>query len=321
MPPPYLSPRSLLRATTTSPSFADLSKPVYAPYYVYFGNPSTPKMADAFDSLGMKAVTVGFASAPKGEYKLTTDLDILQPDAVNFVNKGGDVSLSFGGNLQDQTVPRQHVQQACTDAPSLAKLIQDSMAKFQTNNVEFDIETMSQMPQTAITGGAQQVADVFGISTADATQKMGDTTMQSLNSSSSPDQTNRSEFFTAFQNALGGVAPLAAASALKSVAEIQEAGHASTILQPAKKAALPEPAAAVLSACKVPSSTLHVGAYRGPRENAATAAQVELAQPVAEYFFIRFGGLSGAIEHCILDDSPENTSEPDIVSKMSEWDC
>jgi hypothetical protein len=45
-------------------------------------------MADAFDSLGMKAVTLGFASAPKGECALTTDLDILQPDAVNFVNKG-----------------------------------------------------------------------------------------------------------------------------------------------------------------------------------------------------------------------------------------
>jgi hypothetical protein len=44
-------------------------------------------MADAFDSLGMKAVTLGFASAPKGECALTTDLDILQPDAVNFVNK------------------------------------------------------------------------------------------------------------------------------------------------------------------------------------------------------------------------------------------
>ncbi|KAJ7438256.1 hypothetical protein FB451DRAFT_1304100 [Mycena latifolia] len=131
------------RAATTSPSFASLSKPIYAPYYVYFGSPSTPKMADAFDSLGMKAVTVGFASAPRGECALTTDLDILQPDAVNFVNKGGAVSLSFGGNLQDQTVPRQHVQQACTDAP-----IQDSMTKFQTNNVEFDIEDNSLLSDT-----------------------------------------------------------------------------------------------------------------------------------------------------------------------------
>jgi hypothetical protein len=41
---------------------------------------------------------------------------------------------------------------------------------------------------------------------------------------------------------------------------------------------------------------------------------------MAEYFFIRFGRLSGAIEHCILDDSPENIREPDVVSKMSEWD-
>jgi chitinase len=314
------------RATATSPSFASLSKPIYAPYYVYFGSPSTPKMADAFDSLGMKAVTVGFASAPKGECALTTDLDILQPDAVNFVNKGGAVSLSFGGNLQDQSDPRQHVQQACTDAPSLAKLIQDSMTKFQTNNVEFDIEDNSLLSdtdsakrlaqalvtvkeavpntyvtytmgtgtqgmaaeqqaylqaakdaglavdavtlmtmnmggtdnvadaQTAVAGGAQQVADVFGISTADATKKMGmlpsigvdnngvvidltgattlgnfakesslatlsywnfnrdfpggdPKTPQSLDSSSSPDQTNPSEFFTTFQKALAGVAP------------------------------------------------------------------------------------------------------------------
>lgn len=83
------------RATTTSPSFASLSKPVYAPYYVYFGSPDTPKMADAFDSLGMKAVTVGFASAPKGKCALTTDLDILKPDAVSFVNKG-ELSLELG---------------------------------------------------------------------------------------------------------------------------------------------------------------------------------------------------------------------------------
>ncbi|KAJ7866960.1 hypothetical protein B0H14DRAFT_3133026 [Mycena olivaceomarginata] len=348
------------RATTTSPSFASLSKPIYAPYYVYFGSSSTPKMADAFDSLGMKAVTLGFASAPKGECALTTDLDILQPDAVNFVNKGGAVSLAFGGNLQDQTVPRQHVQQACTDAPSLTKLIQDSMTKFQTNNVEFDIEDNSLlsdtdsakrlaqalvtvkkavpntyvtytmgtgtqgMPaeqqaylqaakdaglavdaitlmtmnmggtdnvadaQTAVAGGAQQVADVFGISTDDATKRMGmlpsigvdnngvvidltgatilgnfakesslatlsywnfnrdfpggDTTTQSLDSSSSPDQTNPSEFFTTFQKALAGEAPLPAAGAQKSV----EAGtvDALTISQPGQKAALPEPAPA-----------------------------------------------------------------------------
>ncbi|KAJ7438255.1 hypothetical protein FB451DRAFT_1192775 [Mycena latifolia] len=143
--------------------------------------------------------------------------------------------------------------------------------------------------QTAVAGGAQQVANVFGISTADATKKMGmlpsigvdnngvvinltgattresslatlsywnfnrdfpggDATTQSLNSSSSPDQKNPSEFFTTFQKALGGVAPLAAAAAAaqESVAQIQAAGtaDASTIPQPAQKAALPEPAAA-----------------------------------------------------------------------------
>ncbi|KAF8183495.1 hypothetical protein K438DRAFT_1766782 [Mycena galopus ATCC 62051] len=353
----------------TSPSFASLSKPVYAPYYVYFGSSSTPLMADAFDSLSMKAVTVGFVSAPKGNCTLTSDLDILQPDAVAFVNKGGAISLSFGGNLQDQTNPRQHVQQACTDVPSLAKLIQDSMTKFQTNNVEFDIEDNSLlsdtdsakrlgqalvtvknavpntyvtytlgtgaqgMPseqqaylqaakdaglavdavtlmtmnmggtdnvadaQTAVAGGAKQVAGVFGISTNDATQRMGmlpaigvdnngvvidlngattlgnfakenslatlsywnfnrdfpggDTTTQSLNTSSSPDQTNPSEFFTTFQKALAGEAPIAAAAAAaaaaqKSVAQIQAAGtvNTSTIPQPAQKAALPEPVTA-----------------------------------------------------------------------------
>ncbi|KAJ7265561.1 hypothetical protein C8J57DRAFT_1229793 [Mycena rebaudengoi] len=329
----------IARSPTISPSFASLPKPVYAPYYVYFGSSSTPKMADAFDSLGMKAVTIGFASAPKGECALTSDLDILQPDAVNFVNKGGAVSLAFGGNLLDQTYPRQHVQQACADAPSLAKLIQDSMTKFQTNNVEFDIEDnpllsdtdsakrlgqalvtvkkavpntyvtytlgtgTNGMPaqqqayiqaakdaglivdvvtlmtmnmggtdnvvdsQTAVASGAQQVANIFGISTADATKKMGmlpsigvdnnhividltgattlgifakehslatlsywnfnrdfpggDATTQSLDTSSSPDQKNPSEFFTTFQKALGGVDPLAAgAAAQKSVAQI-----------------------------------------------------------------------------------------------------
>ncbi|KAJ7193927.1 hypothetical protein GGX14DRAFT_587328 [Mycena pura] len=364
-PPGSASAATITARATTSPSFASLSKPIFAPYYVYFGNPSTPKMADAFDSLGMKAVTVAFASAPKGQCALTTDLDGLQPDVVNFINKGGAVSLSFGGNLQDQTVPRQHVQQACTDALSLAKLIQDSMIKFQTNNVEFDIEdnsllsdtdsakrlgqalvTVKQavpntyitytmgtgtggMPaeqqaylqaakdagltvdavalmtmnmggkdnvadaQTAIAGGARQVASVFGISTADAIKKMGmlpaigvdnngividlggaatlgnfaktsnlatlsywnfnrdfpggDASTQSLNSSFSPDQKNSSDFFNAFQKALGGATSraLVAVAAPKSAAEIIAGTvDASKIPQPAQKAALPEPAAA-----------------------------------------------------------------------------
>ena len=59
-----------------------------------------------------------------------------------FCSAGGAVSLSFGGNLQDQTVPRQHVQQACSDATSLAQLIQSAMSEFQTNNIEFDIEVL-----------------------------------------------------------------------------------------------------------------------------------------------------------------------------------
>jgi len=349
-----------ITATTVSRSFASLSKPVYAPYYVYFGNTATPKMADAFDSLGMQAVTVGFASAPQGECNLTTDLDILQPDAVNFVNKGGALSLSFGGNLQNPTVPRQHVQQACTDVSSLAALIQDGMTKFQTNNVEFDIEDASLLSDTAsatrlgqalvevkkaipntyvtytmgtgttgmpaaqqvylqaaqdagltvdaltlmtmdmggtdivadaqaaVSAGAQQVASILGISAADAIKKMGmlpaigvddqqqvlnltgattlgnfakanalatlsywnfnrdfpggDVTAQSLDSSSSPDQTNPMQFFTTFQQALEGTP--SAATAL--VTQIQAAGtvDTSTIPQPAQKAALPVPAAA-----------------------------------------------------------------------------
>jgi hypothetical protein len=155
--------------------------------------------------------------------------------------------------------------------------------------------------QTAVSGGAQQVADVFGISTADATKKMGmlpsigvdnngvvidltgattrelkffrmqifdrgfilsvgnfakesglatlsywnfnrdfpggDLTTQSLVSSSSPDQKNPSEFFTTFQKALAGVAPLAAAGVQKS----EGAGtmDALTIPQPGQKAELP----------------------------------------------------------------------------------
>ena len=60
------------RATSQSPSFASLSKPVYAPYYVYFGNLKVAKLADAFNSLGMKAVTIGFASAPKGKVRVSS---------------------------------------------------------------------------------------------------------------------------------------------------------------------------------------------------------------------------------------------------------
>lgn len=59
-----------------------------------------------------------------------------------FCSAGGAISMSFGGNLQDPTVPRQHVQQACSDANSLAQLIQSAMNEFQTNNLEFDIEVL-----------------------------------------------------------------------------------------------------------------------------------------------------------------------------------
>jgi hypothetical protein len=57
-----------------------------------------------------------------------------------FVSAGGAVSLAFGGNLQSQTDQRQHIQQACTDPNSLSALIQSAMSKFQTHNIEFDIE-------------------------------------------------------------------------------------------------------------------------------------------------------------------------------------
>jgi hypothetical protein len=56
----------LPRDATLSPSFATLAKPIFAPYYVYFGNMKVT-LSGAFDSLGMKAATVGFASAPKGQ--------------------------------------------------------------------------------------------------------------------------------------------------------------------------------------------------------------------------------------------------------------
>jgi hypothetical protein len=347
------------RQTSQSPSFASISKPVYAPYYVYFGNPSTKKLADAFSSLGMTAATVGFASAPKGQCALTTDLDGLQPDVAAFIGKGGAVSLAFGGNLQDQTDPRQHIQQACTDPNSLSALIQSAMSKFQTHNIEFDIEDNSLlsdtasasrlgdalalvkkaipdtyitytmgtsangMPpqqlaylqaaknsgvtvdamtlmtmnmggtdnvadaQTAITGGTQQVATVYGLSTGDATKKMGmlpaigidndgvvidlagATTLgkfaqsnqlavlsywnfnrdfaggsgptQSLTASSSPDQTQDSQFFTTFKSAVGSGST--ASSAIANVAAMAGSVDTSKAIEPAQKPPLPPPSA------------------------------------------------------------------------------
>jgi len=49
-----------------STSFASLPKPILSPYYLYFGNPATSKLADAFDTLGLRAATVGFATAQHG---------------------------------------------------------------------------------------------------------------------------------------------------------------------------------------------------------------------------------------------------------------
>lgn len=40
----------------------------------------------------------------------------------------------------DQTVPRQHVQQACKDVDELAELIKNATTHFRTKNIEFDIE-------------------------------------------------------------------------------------------------------------------------------------------------------------------------------------
>ena len=54
-------------STSQSLSFASLSKPIYAPYYVYFGNAKTRSLVDAFETLDMRAVTVGFLSAPTGQ--------------------------------------------------------------------------------------------------------------------------------------------------------------------------------------------------------------------------------------------------------------
>lgn len=58
------------RENKLSPSFASMTKPILAPYYVYFGNNKTKSLDDAVTSLGMKVVTVGFASAPNGKVSI-----------------------------------------------------------------------------------------------------------------------------------------------------------------------------------------------------------------------------------------------------------
>jgi chitinase len=97
----------------------------------------------------MKAATVAFVSAPTGSCSLSPDLNNLVTDANNFVNKGGVLTLAFGGNLSNQGANRQHIQEACTDVPTLQALIQSAMDQFQTRNIEFDIEDNTLLFDTA----------------------------------------------------------------------------------------------------------------------------------------------------------------------------
>ncbi|KAH8814509.1 hypothetical protein DL96DRAFT_1820691 [Flagelloscypha sp. PMI_526] len=236
------------RQATLSKSYRDLPKPILSPYYAYFGNTQTRSLSQAFDELKMRAATIAFASAPQGKCELVADLEPLEKsnNIKDFIAKGGAVALSFGGNLSDKSsVARQHIQQACQDEASLVKLIRDSMDRFQTHNIDFDIEdndvladnaaaqrlanalatikkdvpdvfityTLGALPngmggdqarqvqaakaanldldgillmtmnfatgdnvktsETSIAGGAQQVADIYGISLDAATRKMG----------------------------------------------------------------------------------------------------------------------------------------------------
>jgi len=139
----------LLPRITQSASYSSLAKPILSPYYLYFGNQNTATLQDAFDSVGMRAATVAFGSAPKGSCSLTTDMANIVPQAQAFIAKGGAIAVGFVGNLQDQTDPRQHIQQACTDVPSLTKLIENSMKQFGTHNIEFDIEDDTLLSDTA----------------------------------------------------------------------------------------------------------------------------------------------------------------------------
>jgi len=67
----FASPLRFPRDGRVSPSYASLSKPVVSPCYVYFGKNQTLKLVDAFKSLGMRAATVGLASAPRGQVGIT----------------------------------------------------------------------------------------------------------------------------------------------------------------------------------------------------------------------------------------------------------
>ncbi|KAF8511083.1 hypothetical protein JB92DRAFT_403005 [Gautieria morchelliformis] len=141
---PLVRPRA-----AQSASLATLPSPYFSPYYLYFGNPNTVNLSVAFAWLHMKAATIAFASAPKGKCELTADLNSLVGDTQDYIAKGGVLTLGFGGNLADPTVPRQHVQQACTDVTSLSNLIISAMSTFNTHNIEFDIEDDDLLTDTA----------------------------------------------------------------------------------------------------------------------------------------------------------------------------
>jgi hypothetical protein len=59
------------RATRLSTSYAKISGPILSPYYVYFGNDESLKLADAFDAPGVKTATIGFATAIPGQVRPT----------------------------------------------------------------------------------------------------------------------------------------------------------------------------------------------------------------------------------------------------------
>lgn len=78
--------------------------------------------------------------------ELVADLKPLEDsnNIKDFIAKGGAVTVSFGGNLNDKSIlAREHVQEACTNEDDLVKLIRDSMDRFQTHNLDFDIEVAS----------------------------------------------------------------------------------------------------------------------------------------------------------------------------------
>jgi hypothetical protein len=59
------------RAARLSTSYAKISGTILSPYYVYFGNDESVKLADAFDAPGVKTATIGFATAIPGQVRPT----------------------------------------------------------------------------------------------------------------------------------------------------------------------------------------------------------------------------------------------------------